>query len=179
MPTEDLDDLNLIRDKFEMIEEYDFKEVISKYNLEDSIITLIFKGKNGARVLSKMNIQNNIKIKNQSFSNLDINDEFQTKEMINQLKIIYEDYWKDYNQINTSIKLPLNIKVKNNDNLKISNFEKKMIDIELIYDFYIKKFDKNFTYYQIIFNGTPNIFLKTMSENNYQFDTQRNIWLLK
>ena len=179
LPTEDLDDLNLIRDKFEMIEEYDFKEVISKYNLEDSIITLIFKGKNGARVLSKMNIQNNIKIKNQSFSNLDINDEFQTKEMINQLKIIYEDYWKDYNQINTSIKLPLNIKVKNNDNLKISNFEKKMIDIELIYDFYIKKFDKNFTYYQIIFNGTPNIFLKTMSENNYQFDTQRNIWLLK
>ena len=179
LPTEDLDDLNLIRDKFEMIEEYDFKEVISKYNLEDSIITLIFKGKNGARVLSKMNIQNNIKIKNQSFSNLDINDEFQTKEMINQLKIIYEDYWKDYNQINTSIKLPLNIKVKNNDNLKISNFEKKMFDIELIYDFYIKKFDKNFTYYQIIFNGTPNIFLKTMSENNYQFDTQRNIWLLK
>ena len=41
LPTEDLDDLNLIRDKFEMIEEYDFKEVISKYNLEDSIITLI------------------------------------------------------------------------------------------------------------------------------------------
>ena len=142
MPTEDLDDLNLIKDKFEMIEEYDFKEVISKYNLEDSIITLIFKGKNGARVLSKMNIQNNIKIKNQSFSNLDINDEFQTKEMINQLKIIYEDYWKDYNQINTSIKLPLNIKVKNNDNLKISNFEKKMIDIELIYDFYIKNLIK-------------------------------------
>ena len=139
LPTEDLDDLNLIRDKFEMIEEYDFKEVISKYNLEDSIITLIFKGKNGARVLSKMNIQNNIKIKNQSFSNLDINDEFQSKEMINQLKIIYEDYWKDYNQINTSIKLPLNIKVKNNDNLKISNFEKKMIDIELIYDFYIMR----------------------------------------
>ena len=99
--------------------------------------------------------------------------------MINQLKIIYEDYWKDSNQINTSIKLPLNVKVYNNDNLKILNFEKKMIEIDLIYDFFIKKFDKDFTYYQIIFNGTPNIFLKTMSENNYQFDTQNNIWLLK
>ena len=44
---------------------------------------------------------------------------FEIKEMINQLKIIYEDYWKDSNQINTSIKLPLNIKVNNNDNLKI------------------------------------------------------------
>ena len=43
----------------------------------------------------------------------------QINEMINQLKIIYEDYWKDSNQINTSIKLPLNIKVYNNDNLKL------------------------------------------------------------
>ena len=78
-----------------------------------------------------MNIQNNITIKNQSFSNLDINNELQIKEMINQLKIIYEDYWKDSNQINTSIKLPLNIKVNNNDNLKIINFEKKMIETDL------------------------------------------------
>ena len=179
LPTEDLEDINFIKDKFDIIEEYDFKEIISKYNLQDSIITLIFKGKNEARVLSKMNIQNNITIKNQTFLDLDISNEVQITKMIDQLKIIYEDYWKVSNQINTSIKLPLNIKVFNNDNLKISNFEKKMIDIELIYDFFIKKFDKDFTYYQIIFNGTPDIFLKTMNENNYKFDTQNNIWLLK
>ena len=99
--------------------------------------------------------------------------------MINQLKIIYEDYWKDSNQINTSIKLLLNIKVYNNDNLKIKNFEKKMGEIDLIYDFMIKKFDKDFTYYQVIFNGTPNIFLETMNENDYQFDTEKNVWLLR
>ena len=62
LPTEDLEDLNLIKSKFGMIEEYDFKEIIGKYNLKDSIITLIFKGKNEARVLSKMNIQSNITI---------------------------------------------------------------------------------------------------------------------
>ena len=99
--------------------------------------------------------------------------------MIDKLKMIYEDYWKNFNQINTSIKLTINIKVDNSDNLKIMGLEKKMIDTELIYDFFVKKFDKNFTYYQIIFNGTPDVFLKTMSENNYQFDTQNNIWLLK
>ena len=179
LPTEDLEDLNLIKSKFGMIEEYDFKEIIGKYNLKDSIITLIFKGKNEARVLSKMNIQSNITIKNQTFSNLDINSELQIKEMIDKLKMIYEDYWKNFNQINTSIKLTINIKVDNSDNLKIMGLEKKMIDTELIYDFFVKKFDKNFTYYQIIFNGTPDVFLKTMSENNYQFDTQNNIWLLK
>ena len=179
LPTEDLEDLNFIKDKFSIIEEYNFKEIISKYDLEDSIIALIFKGKNEIRVLSKMNIQNNILIKNQYFSNLDINNLSQINQMINNLKIIYEDYWKDSNQINTSIKLLLNIKVYNDDNLKIINFEKKMADMDLIYDFYIKKFDKDFTYYQIIFNGTPNIFLKIMNDNDYKFDTQNNIWIMK
>ena len=63
--------------------------------------------------------------------------------------------------------------------MKIKNFEKKMSEIDLIYNFIIKKFDKNFTYYQVIFNGTPNVFLETMSENDFQFDTQKNVWLLR
>ena len=97
----------------------------------------------------------------------------------NELKIIYEDYWKTYNQINTSIKLTLNIKANSKHNDKISDFEKTLKNTDLIYEFLISKFDKNFTYYQIIFNNTPNIFLKIMSENNYNFDTQNQIWILE
>ena len=33
--------------------------------------------------------------------------------MIKELKTDFEDYWKNSNQINTSIKLPLSVKVKN------------------------------------------------------------------
>ena len=57
--------------------------------------------------------------------------------------------------------------------------EKNLNEIDLIYDFSISKFDKNFTYYQIIFNGTPDIFLKKMSDKNYEFNTQNKIWTLK
>ena len=179
LPTEDLEDLALIKDKFNFIEEYDFKEILNKYNLSDSIISLIFKSENELRVLSKINIQNNLTIKNQSFMNLDLENNLQIEKIISELKVIYEDYWKNSNQINTSIRLSLNVKVSNNDSLKISDFEKKMKDIDLIYDFFIKKFDKNFTHYQIIFNGTPNIFLKTMSDNNYKFNTQNKVWILQ
>ena len=62
---------------------------------------------------------------------------------------------------------------------KISNFEKVLNQIDLIYDFYITKFDKNYTYYQVVFNGTPNNFLKTMSYNDYKFNTQNKIWILE
>ena len=177
--TEDLEDINLIKSKYEIIEQYDFKEITDKYFLNDSIIALFFKRKNDVRVLSRIKIKDDIIIKNQSFSNIDINNDEQSLNIINNLKIIYEDYWKDVNQINTSIKLPLTIKASNLDNLKISNFEKILNKTDLIYNFSISKFDRDFIYYQIIFNGTPNIFLKTMGENQFFFNTQNRIWILK
>ena len=99
--------------------------------------------------------------------------------MIDELKILYEDHWKKINQINTSIKLSLNIKINNKDTQVISNFEKDLDDLDLISHFLITKFDKNFTYYQLIFNGTPSIFLKKMKEKNYNFDTQNKIWSVR
>ena len=69
--------------------------------------------------------------------------------------------------------------VKNDDNSKILSFENNLKNTDLIYDFFIEKFDRDFTYYQIIFNGTPDIFLKNMAEKNYFFDTQNNFWKLK
>ena len=179
LPTEDLEDINTIKSKYENIENYDFKDITKKYSLSDSIITLIFINEKEIRVLSKIDIQRNIILKNQTFSKIDIEDVEQVKNIIYLLKNLYEDFWKDLNQINTSIKLTLNIMVKNDDNSKILSFENNLKNTDLIYDFFIEKFDRDFTYYQIIFNGTPDIFLKNMAEKNYFFDTQNNFWKLK
>ena len=179
LPTEDLEDLNLIKNNYENIEKYNFKEIISKYSLEDSIVALIFKNDKDLRVLSKISIQKNIILKNQTFLDVDINNKEQISKIIPKLKTIYEDYWKSSNQINTSIKLILNIKVDNNNNFKVQNFEKTLNEKDLIYNFIIQKFDKDFIYYQVVFNGTPNVFLETMSEENYIFNTQNKVWYLK
>ena len=179
LPTEDLEDLNLIKNKYEYLEKYDFKEIINKYNLKDSIIALIFKNDKEVRVLSRITISDNVVLKNQSFSNTDVENTEQINNIIKDLKIVYEDFWKNFNQINTSIKLTLNIKINSLDNFKLSSFEKILKETDLIYDYFITKFDNNFTYYQIIFNGTPNNFLKTMSYNNYNFNTQNKIWELE
>jgi hypothetical protein len=179
LPTEDLEDINIIKSKNEFIEEYDFKEITDKYNLENSIIALIFKDKKKIRILSRITNKKDVLIKNQSFSNLDLDDNTQVNIIIDELKLIYEDYWKASNQINTSIKLNLDIKINNSNYLKISNFEKILEETDLIYNYFISKFDQNFTEYKIIFNGTPDTFLKSMNEKNYSFDTQNKIWILK
>ena len=179
LPTEDIEDFNLIKDKFETIENYDFKEISKKYFLKDIIIALIFKNEKELRVLSKISINETIQLKNQSFDNTDIMDDDQVKQIIKQLKIIYEDYWKKLNKINTSIKLPLMVKVKNFDNSKISSFEDTLNKKDLVNNFFISKFDKNFIFYRIIFNGTPTEFLKLMSYDDYFFNTDKKIWVLK
>ncbi len=179
LPTEDLEDLNFIKSKFDLIEQYDFKEITDKYNLKDSIIALIFKNEQEIRILSRITIKENVIIRNQSFLNTDLNNIDKFGKLINNLKTNYEDYWKNINQINTSIKLPLTIKVASLNNSKIIYFEKTLNETDLIYNFHISKFDKDFTYYQVIYNGTPNNFLNSMSINDLNFDTQNKIWVLK
>ena len=113
------------------------------------------------------------------FNDINFDDEDDIKDLIYKLKKIYEDHWKIFNRINTSIKLPIFVKLDSDDNLKVSNFEKILNEINLVYDYFVLKFDKNHIYYQIIFNGTPNIFLKLMKDKNFVFSTQNKTWILQ
>jgi hypothetical protein len=179
LPTEDIEDLEIIKKKFEVIEQYDFKDITEKYDLNNSIIALIFKNDKEMRVLSRVTIKDKVNLKNQSFLDIDINNKENISLVIYKLKTIYEDFWKKSNQINTSIKLPLTLKIRSYDNLMISKFEKVLSKIDLIYEYSILKFDKDFIFYQIIFNGTHNSFLNSMKDNGFSFETQNKVWALK
>mgnify|MGYP001388336751 FL=1 len=179
LPTEDLEDLVTIKNKYDLIEQYDFKDIINKYYLDDSIVSLIFKDKNNIRVLSRISIRNNVLLKNRSFTDLDLDNPKDITQFVYDLKNNFEDHWKIINQINTSIKLPLKIKVKSSNEKIIDNFEKILEETDLIYDYYINKIDKNYIIYQVIYNGSPDFFLKSMKKENLNFDIQNKEWILK
>ena len=98
------------------------------------------------------------------FQNLSLKNEKEFQEFIENLKDVYENYWKSNNEINTSIKLTLTVSIDNNDNLKISKFEEALSNGDLIYDFYIFKINNKSNVYKIIFNGSPDHFLKIMKD---------------
>ena len=179
LPTEDLEDFNLIKRNLKNLESYNFKEIIQKYNLDEYIISIIFKDNNNIKVLNKLNINQKEDLKNAIFSNLNIDNYQDADKLIERLKEVYENYWKNKNEINTSIKLSLTISISNSDNLEISKFEEILDNTDLIYDFYIYKFNNKDNFYKIIFNGSPDHFLKIMKDINYEFDTQNKIWVLK
>ena len=179
LPTEDLEDFNLIKKNIDNIEKYNFEQIIKKYFLDYSIISIIFKNNNNINILSKIKIKDKEIILNNTFKNLDLENKKDLINFIKKLKIIYEDLWKKENEINTSIKLPLLIKI-DNKNLGISSkIENIFKEIDLISFYSIKNFDKDFIYYEIIFNGTPQNFIKIMNDKDYNFDTQNKIWILK
>ena len=111
--------------------------------------------------------------------NIDYSSTLEINKFIDTLKIIFEDYWKSQNEINTSVKLPLTISVKNSNNIKIYQLEEKLSNIDLIYNFYIYKFDNKSNIYKIIFNGTPDKFIEVMKQNNYEFEISNKIWVMK
>jgi len=179
LPIEDLDDVTKIKSKFEFIEDYNFTEIIDKYSINDYIIVLIYKSKDSIKVLSKINLNNNLKIDNQLFENQSIKSSTEVEKIIFKLKNVYEDYWKENNQINTSIKLPITIAINSKNNTKISNFERDLFNFDLVSSFNVYKIDNEKTFYKIIFNGTPKSFILQIQNLGYQLDLQNQIWILK
>ena len=179
LPTEDLEDLNTVKKNIKNLEEFEFSEIVKKYNLENYIISIFFVSSNQIRLLSKISLNNKKAIKNNDIDNINFNSREEVKEFIEKLKISFEDYWKSQNEINTSVKLPLTISVENSNNIKIYQFEEKLSNLDLIYNFYIYKFDNKNNIYKIIFNGTPSKFLEVMNDNNYKFETTNKIWVMK
>ena len=179
LPTEDLEDLNLIKKNLDNIENYNFNEITKKYSLDNYIISLIFKSKNEIRVLSKIFNKKNEIIKNDTFKNIDLSKQKDLSIFINDLKNSFEDNWKKLNEINTSIKLPIVIKFKNNDVRKTMQFEAVLNDIELVNDFFIKRFDKEFVFYEILFNGSVQNFINIMQNKDYNLNTQKKVWTME
>ena len=179
LPSEDLEDFNLIKKNLDNIETYDFNQIVKKYYINNYIISLIFKSNNEIRVLSKIHNEKNEIIKNNSFQNLNLNNNEDLSFFVNSLKNLFEDTWKKLNEINTSIKLSIVIKTENSNLKKSSRFELDLNDIELVNDYSIQKFDKQFIFYEILFNGTVQNFINIMKNKNYNLNTQKKIWTLE
>ena len=178
LPTQDLEDFNLIKKNINNLESYDFKEIIDKYNTNDYIIMIVFRNNSKIRVLNKISLNQENNLMNFDFNKIDFNNDDELIKFITNLKIAYEDFWKSQNQINTSVKLSLNISIDNSNNIKINRFEKILSDMDLIYNFSIYKFDNRNNFYKVIFNGTPDKFLEVMSDQNYDFEIKNKIWVL-
>ena len=179
LPSEDIEDLVELQKISKDIEIYDFSNLINKYDIEDSVILIIYKESNSIRTLSKINLNNTLKIQNKNYPKVDIINEDDFSNIVKSLKQLYEDQWKKINEINTSIKLPITISVNSKKTKKIIELERVLYSLDLVSDFNILNFNSESIQYKITYNGTPNIFLDDMREKNLELEMKNNMWTLK
>ena len=179
LPSEDLEDLKAVQLNYDSIENYDFMNLIKKYDLKDYIISIMFKNNEELRVLSKINLKDSLKLDNQKFEKIDLNNEKSVKKIVESLKTNYENYWKKNNEINTSIKLPLTISINSKKYNKIQKLEKILSLNDLVSNFYILKFDSVNTFYRILYNGSPKTFLKNLTKENIYLEIINNVWVIR
>ena len=179
LPNEDLEDLNKLQEMSNSVETYNFLNLIRKYDLKDYIISIIYKNKDEIKILSKINLNNSLKINNKRYSKINLTNEKDFNMILENIKNIYEDEWKNNNEINTSIKLPLTISIKSTDYKKIANLEEAFSNIDLISNFYILRFNNKFTQYRIIYNGSPKTFFNDMINRYFDLVIENNIWTIK
>tara|TARA_B100000315_G_scaffold104134_1_gene95422 strand:- start:525 stop:1598 length:1074 start_codon:yes stop_codon:yes gene_type:complete len=179
LPLEDIVELENYISKTENIESLNMLNISKKYNLENYIFSLFYINNNKINVFSKIKFKDNFTSTKSTFDNVYFDNEQLINSYIKNLKISFEDIWKKSNEINTSIKLTLQIVLETNDFNKISQFEEVVNKIDLISSFKIKKFTVDKNIYEIYYSGNPNSLIKKFSNFNIPLIYDGEKWIIK
>jgi len=173
LPNEDIEDINLIKKNIYNIEEYNFNEIISKYAINDYIILILFQKDSNFNALMKINLNDKLIISNKKFK---WNENQSTENIIQNLKLEFENHWKKLNIINTSIKLPITLSVNSKNYNLVKELENKLYDLDLVSSYYIDYFSNKKIIYKIIYNSTPDKFINEFTNSSIKLKTDSSIW---
>ena len=173
LPNEDIEDINLIKKNINEIEKYNFKEIVSKYAIKDYIILILFQNDNNFNALMKINLDDKLIILNKKF---DWNNDMSVENIINNLKLEFENQWKNINIINVSIKLPITLTLNSRNYKLAQELEKKLYNLDLVSNYYIDSFSNEKIIYKIIYNNTPDKFINEFKNSNIKLNTSNSIW---
>ena len=178
LPSEDLEDYSIIKKNLENIENYNFENLLSKYN-NDFIVTIFFQNNNNLNVLSKINFNGKLTISSNEFKDVNLKNVEKILTIIKYLKTNYENFWKKENLVNISIKLPLTILVDSKDLKLLKRFEHELNSSDLVYSYNVESITSIETIYKIIYNSTPKKFIRNFEDRNFQIDYTNEVWLIK
>ena len=179
MPLEDIDEISSLASSKEKIEDLNMLKISKKYNTENYILSIINIDKDKINFFSKIKFEGNKKNINQIFNKTNIEDQNSIEDIIKDAKIRFNDIWKDFNVINTSMKLSINIILNSKDHDTLFKFENALKKIDDINSFSIKKITSEKTIYEIIYNSDPKKLKKQFTENNINIFYEEGLWLVK
>jgi len=179
LPNEDMEDYLIIRNNIKNIENYNFKEILKKYDSENYIIMIVFKRKNNFKFYSKINFDDKFLVLNKNFENKNIQDQPDLNSMILNIKNKYEDNWKSINKMNPSASVVIRLSVKSSNIKKSLKLENALTNLDYVNNFKIEKFDNNYVIYKVYYSSSPKRFLKDILSYDINIDTTSANWRVR
>ena len=179
LPNEDVEDYLTIKKNLDVIENYNFYEILKKYDLENYIVMIIFKKKKNLTFFSKINFDDKFLILNERLDKTNIDDETTLNSIILDIKNKYEDKWKLINKMNPSISVPLRLSVENNNIKKSLHLEKVLSNLDFVNNYEIEKFNNSEIVYKINYSSSPKRFLKDIKSYDIDVDTSSTNWKIQ
>ena len=179
LPNEDAEDYLTIKNNFKNIENYNFKEILKKYNSENYIIMIIFKRKNDIKTYSRINFDDKLLILNKNFENKNIANQSDLNSIILYIKNKYEDNWKSINKMNPSTSVPIRLSVESFDFKKSLKLENALANLDFVNNYLIEKFNSREIIYKVYYSSNPKRFLKDILAYNINVDTTSTNWKVR
>ena len=179
MPNEDVEDYFTIKNNLQDIENYNFKQILKKYNSENFIIMIIFKRKNNIKFYSKINFEDKFEILSKNFIDKNIENPKDLNSIILEIKNEYEDNWKSINKMSPSTSVPIRVSVESNNTEKSLKLENALNNLDFVNNYIIEKFDNKKIVYKVYYNSNPKRFIKDILYYDINIDTTSTNWKMK
>ena len=179
LPNEDVEDYFTIKNNLKNIENYNFKEIIKKYNLDNYIVMIILKKNETIKLYSKIQFEDKFIVINENFTDKNIENKSDLYSLILNIKNIYEDNWKTLNKISSSTSVPIRLFVEANNIEKSLKLENTLNSLAFVNGYKIEKFDNREVVYKINYLSNPKRFLKDIVSYDIIIDTTSTNWKIK
>ncbi len=178
LPVKNIDDFNFIKQNQDNLEEINLGKLVDNYGITNSAILILRYDQNILNIFIKTNFKNTKKFKKIKMTVRNLDEKKVREETISKLKFLIHDIWKDQNLVDASVPSYLTVNIKTENAKKLAQMIKKIENINLIKNFYIKEFNKNNAIIKIKYLGKIKSLKNVFLDNGFILKNKDNEWSL-
>ena len=179
IPISEIDELQIIKKNKNEIENFDFKYLAEKYNVENYTIAIVNLKNKKSTVLLKTYFGKKKFVKTMDYNFSDLNNQSNLLNITSDIRKNILDNWKDINSINLYQPVIINFKFVHQNIKELNNLEQALEKINIITEYSILEHDKENTTFKIAYLGNPKRLSQELLDLDYELVDMQGSWAIK
>ena len=178
LPVENVDDIEFIKNNLQFLEEIDLSALVDNYEIKNNAILILRHDERELNVFFKIDFKGVEKAARAKFTVEDLTNKEVRADIIKNLKININDFWKGEHSIDISLPSYLTFKIKTEKPETLKNVIKRITKINLIDSYIVRELSKNSAKINIKYFGKIKNLQDELTDNGFEFKILHNEWNL-